>query len=214
MTAIDIPATAGALLFGPSGAAGSLEDFLDTRQLSGWITPGAAHLTRDMQDALRHQISTATDNLLNLDLVDVLMTAWRKHAALVAAARRTTAAPGSSEVVDLATHRITMTQRPYIDLLCDEVRVGRVQLELQLGFTVAGLVAVVQGGLLVAVQAGHCTIAAALLIENEQVATRSAHLDLPLAVRLGAGIPLLPGHEPAASRQGGGWRGQGDQAVA
>ena len=202
MTAIDMPATAGAILFGPSGAADCLEDFLGTREVNGWITSGGAHLTRDMQDALRHQISTATEDLLNLDLVDVLMTAWRKHAALVAAARRTTAAPGSSEVVDLATHRITVTQRPYIDLLCDEVRVGRLQLELRLDFTVAGLVAVVRAGLLVAVQAGHCTIAATLLIEGEQVATRSAHLDLPLAVRLGAGIPLLPDHEPAASRQG------------
>jgi hypothetical protein len=214
MTAIDMPATAGELLFGPSGAAGSLEDFLDTQQVSDWITSGAARLTRDMQDALRHQVSTATEDLLNLDLVDVLMMAWRKHAALVAAARRTTAAPGSSEVVDLATHHITVTQRPYIDLLCDEMRVGRVQIELQLDFTVAGLVAVVRAGLLVAVQTGHCTIAATLLIEGEQVATRSAHLDLPLAVRLGAGIALLPDHGPAASRQGGGWRGQGDQAVA
>jgi hypothetical protein len=214
MTTIDFPATADAILFGPSGAAGSLEDFLDTRRLSGWITSGAAHLTRDMQDALRHEICTATDDLLNLDLVDVLVTAWRKHAALVAAARRTTAAPGSSEVVDLATHHITMTQRPYIDLLCDDVPVGRVQLELRLDFTVAGLVAVVRAGRLEAVQAGHCTVAATLLIEGEQVATRSARLDLPLAVRLGAGIPLLPDHDPAAPRQSGSCRGQGDQAAA
>jgi hypothetical protein len=167
-----------------------------------------------MQDALRHEICTATDDLLNLDLVDVVMTGWRKHAVLAAAARRTAAAPGTSEVVDLATHHITVTQRPYIDLLCDDVRVGRVQLELRLDFTVAGLVAVVRTGCLVAVQAGHCTVAATLLIESEQVATRSGHLDLPLAVRLGAGIPLLPDHEPAASRQGGGWRGQGGQAAA
>ena len=214
MTTLDIPVTADTILFGPSGAAGSLEDFLDTRRLSGWITSGAAHLTRDVQGALRNEICTATDDLLNLDLVDVLVTGWRKHAALAAAARRTAAAPGTSEVVDLATHHITMAQRPYIDLLCDGVRVGRVQLELRLDFTVAGLVAVVRAGRLVAVQAGHCTIAATLLIEGEQVATRSARLDLPLAVRLGAGIPLLPDHDPAAPRQGGSWRGQGDQAAA
>jgi hypothetical protein len=214
MTTIDFPATAGAVLFGPSGAAGSLEDFLDTRRLSGWITSGAAHLTRDMQDALRHEICTATDGLLNLDLVDVVTTGWRKHAALAAAARRTAAAPGTSEVVDLATHHITVTQRPYIDLLCDGVRVGRVQLELRLDFTVAGLVAVVRAGRMVAVQAGHCTVAATLLIESEQAATRSAHLDLPLAVRLGAGIPLLNHHEPAPPRQGEGWRGQGDRSAA
>jgi hypothetical protein len=214
MTTLDIPVTADTILFGSSGAAGSLEDFLDTRRLSGWITSGAAHLTRDVQGALRNEICIATDDLLNLDLVDVLVTGWRKHAALAAAARRTAAAPGTSEVVDLATHHITMAQRPYIDLLCDGVRVGRVQLELRLDFTVAGLVAVVRAGRLVAVQAGHCTIAATLLIEGEQVATRSARLDLPLAVRLGAGIPLLPDHDPAAPRQGGSWRGQGDQAAA
>jgi len=214
MTTLDIPVTADAILFGPSGAAGSLEDFLDAQRLSGWITSGAAHLTRDVQDALRHEVCTATDDLLNLDLVDVLVTGWRKHAALAAAARRTAAVPGSSEVVDLATHHITMAQRPYIDLVCDGVRVGRVQLELRLDVTVAGLVAVVRAGCLVAVQAGHCIVAATLLIENEPVAARSARLDLPLAVRLGAGVPLLSDHEPAAPRQDGGRRGQGDQAAA
>jgi hypothetical protein len=214
MTTLDIPVTADTILFGPSGAAGSLEDFLDARRLSGWITSGAAHLTRDVHDALRNEICTTTDDLLNLDLVDVLVTGWRKHAALTAAARRTAAAPGSSEVVDLATHHITMTQRPYIDLVCDGVRVGRVQLELRLDVTVAGLVAVVRAGRLAAAQAGHCTVTATLLIENEQVAARSAHLDLPQAVRLGAGIPLLPDREPAAPRQGGGGRDQGYQAVA
>jgi hypothetical protein len=214
MTTLDIPVTADTILFGPSGAAGSLEDFLDARRLSGWITSGAAHLTRDVHDALRNEICTTTDDLLNLDLVDVLVTGWRKHAALTAAARRTAAAPGSSEVVDLATHHISMTQRPYIDLVCDGVRVGRVQLELRLDVTVAGLVAVVRAGRLAAAQAGHCTVTATLLIENEQVAARSAHLDLPQAVRLGAGIPLLPDREPAAPRQGGGGRDQGYQAVA
>jgi hypothetical protein len=214
MTTLDIPVTADTILFGSSGAAGSLEDFLDARRLSGWITSGAAHLTRDMQGALRNEICTATDDLLNLDLVDVLMTGWRKHAALAAAARRTAAAQGTSEVVDLATHHMTMVQRPYIDLLCDGVRVGRVQLELRLDVTVAGLVAVVRAGCLVAMQAGHCTVTATLLIESERVAARSAHLDLPLTVRLGAGIPLLPDHELAAPRQSGGWRGQGDQAAA
>jgi hypothetical protein len=37
---------------------------------------------------------------------------WQKHREVIAAARRTMAAPGSIELVDLATHQITATQRP------------------------------------------------------------------------------------------------------
>jgi len=189
----DVPVTANAVLFGSRDAAESLENSIRSQGIIGTATAATAHLSGELQDALRHQLCTAATDLLNMDLVDVLMAAWRKHAALAAAARSTAASPGTSEIVELATHHITATQRPYIDLLADGVRVGRIHLELQLQFTVAGLIAVVREGCLAAIQSGHCTITATLMVEGEQLASRSGHFDLPLIVRLGAGLPLLPG---------------------
>jgi hypothetical protein len=213
-TTIEAPLTANAVLFGSQDAVSSVQDSLRRHGLLGAITAGAAHLTTETQDALQREVSTTAADLLNLDLVDVLVTAWRKHAALTAAARRTAAAPGSSEVVELATHHVTATLRPYIDLLVDDVRVGRVQLELQLDLTIAGLVAVVRAGCLAMVQSGDCTITATLIVEQQQVATRSAHFDLPLVISIGTGIPLLLSHEADRGWQDADRPGQGNKAVA
>lgn len=193
-----IPVTANAVLFGSRDAAQSLEDSLRSKGLAGTITGAAAHLSGDMQDGLHHELCRVAADLLNVDLVDVLVAGWRKHAALVAAARRTAMSPGSSEIVAVATHHVTATQRPYVDLLADDVRVGRIRLELHLDFTVAGLVAIVRQGRLAAVQSGRCTVAVTLMVEGERVASRSARFELPVLVRLGAGLPLLAG-----IRQGG-----------
>jgi hypothetical protein len=188
-----IPVTANAVLFGSGDAAQSLEDWLRSKGLAATITGAAAHLSGDMQDGLRHELCHVAADLLDLDLVDVLVAGWRKHAALVAAARRTAMSPGSSEIVEVATHRVTATQRPYVDLLADDVRVGRIRLELQVDFTVAGLVAIVREGRLAAVRSGRCTVAVTLMVEGERVASGSARFELPVMARLGAGLPLLPG---------------------
>ena len=189
----DIPVTANAVLFGSRDAAKSLENSIRGKGLAGTLTGAAAHLSGGMQDALHHELCSVAADLLSLDLVDVLMAAWRKHAALAAAARRTAASPGTSEIVELATHHVSATQRPYFDLLADDVRVGRIHLELQLDFTVAGLIAIVREGCLAAIQSGRCTVTAALMVEGERIASRSAHFDLPMIVKLGTGLPLLPG---------------------
>jgi hypothetical protein len=67
-----------------------------------------------------------------------------KHAALAAAAERTAANPGSSEVVDLASHRITSVHRPSIELLVNNVRVAAVNFELQIELVVKALVVTVR----------------------------------------------------------------------
>ena len=63
--------------------------------------------------------------------------------------------------------------------------------ELAVKFVVKGLVAAVQHGRLVAVHSGDCDVTATVAAEGRQLAKREAHLQLPLLVRLGGGIPLL-----------------------
>jgi len=62
---------------------------------------------------------------------DLAVAGWRRHAALTAAADRTRVNPGSWEVVDLATHRITSVHRPYVELLLNDVHVATVRFELR-----------------------------------------------------------------------------------
>jgi hypothetical protein len=84
---------------------------------------GIRSLSTSALQAVNHQIATVTNGLLHLDLENLLMSGWHKYTELTKAAKRTLAAPGSEEVVFLATHRIVSTHRPSVDLLVDGAKV-------------------------------------------------------------------------------------------
>ena len=97
---------------------------------------------------------------------------WQKHREVIAAARRTVAAPGSIELVDLATHQITATQRPAVNLLVDNRQTATVELGLSVVFTISALIAGIRGGRLVAVHSGRCNVTATLAVRDTKVISR------------------------------------------
>jgi hypothetical protein len=170
------------------------------------LSPGA---TRDLNRALENVPATlraaavretigAANGLLDVGLIDFLVSGWRKHREVIAAARRTVAVPGSIELVDLATHQITATQRPAVNLLVDNNRVATVELGLSVVFDISALVAGIRGGRLVAVHSGRCDVTATLAIQDTEVISRRVHLQLPGIIPLGRGIGLLADHGPEA----------------
>ena len=62
--------------------------------------------------------------------------------------------------VDLATHRVTQSYRPHIDVLLNGRRLHRFELELSLIFDVHALVGVVRDGTLIELGTGSCDLAA------------------------------------------------------
>ena len=113
------------------------------------LPPGASEdLDRALQNipatlrkaAVRETTGAAKD-LLNADPIGFLVSGWQKHREVIAAARRTVAAPGIIELVDLATHQITVTQRPAVNLLVDNRQTATVELGLTVVFTISALVA-------------------------------------------------------------------------
>lgn len=103
-------------------------------------------LSQTGRDAAGSQIASLAHDLLDHDLGGLAVAGWRRHAALTEAADRTKASPGSSEVVGLATHRITSVHRPYIELLLNDVHIAKVRFGLQVEFLVRALVATVRDG--------------------------------------------------------------------
>jgi hypothetical protein len=163
------------------------------------LSPGA---TRDLNRALENipatlrkaavrETTSAANGLLDVNPIGFLVSGWQKHREVIAAARRTVAAPGSIELVDLATHQITATQRPAVNLLVDNQRVATVELGLSVVFDISALVAGIRGGRLVAVHSGRCDVTATLAIQDTKVISRQVHLALPGIIPLGQGIRLL-----------------------
>ena len=161
----------------------------------GGVLPSLAAALGPLKTAARNaidrEVASSVASLLDFDLIDLLAAGWRKHAALVAAAKRTIADPAAEEIVDLATHRITSIQRPTVDVFVDDVRVGTVHLELSLEGVLKGVVATVRRGRLVNVHFGIWEATASLSAEGVELARREGHLDNGLMTGLGDGIPLV-----------------------
>jgi hypothetical protein len=168
------------------------------------------------REAAGNQVAVVANGLLDLDLGDLVLAGWRKQGQLAAAAERTAANPGSSEVVELATHRVSSAHHPFVELLANDVRVATVTFDLAIEFVIKALVVTVRDGHVVSLHTGACDVAATLAAEGIQLASRRAHFELPLVVRwplllrlggdadplpYGAKSPPASSPEPSPSRR-------------
>jgi hypothetical protein len=166
------------------------------------LSPGTAgdlgraleNVPATLREAAVRETNNAAKGLLDVGLTDFLVSGWRKHREVIAAARRSMTAPGSIELVNLVNHKITATQRPAVNLLVDNNRVATLELGLSVVFDVSALVAGIREGRLVAVHSGRCDVTATLAIQDADVISRQVHLELPGIIPLGHGIRLLADH--------------------
>jgi len=152
---------------------------------------GLRRLSAAALHTVDNEIGAVASGLLELDLGDVLLAGWRKYSALTDAARRTLAAPGSEEVLELATHRITSVYLPHVDLFVDDQKIATIEFDLTMVFDVTGLAAVVKAGDLIALQGGECMLTATLSLEKARLAQHHENLDLARKVRLSPPISLI-----------------------
>lgn len=154
-------------------------------------------LLRDASPALvastRGEVGNATNAILSIDAFDAIAVGWRKHRLLTEAAERTAKAPGSREVVELASHRITANYEPRVDVYVDGVKAGQIDLTLELSANAIGVCAVVTAGRLVALRSGHIDLAANLRGQGIELAKGERRIDIGAEVSLGNGISLTRG---------------------
>jgi hypothetical protein len=151
-----------------------------------------AHLPETTRQAAAQEAATTMAALLKVDLAGVLVRGWSEHRDIVSAARRTLAAPGSTELVSMSSHEVTLDQRPSVNVLVDGHQVATVQFGLCVLFEINALLLVISGGRLAALRSGRCDITATLAVQGTDLFVRHAHLELPGVLRLRRGFRLLP----------------------
>lgn len=191
--AVTLPLTARAALFPDDepGESGELSSSLGATGLARAALARVGRIPAAALGAVEGEVGAVAGDLLDLDLGDVLVLGWRRYAALTAAARRTLAAPGTEEVVVMASHRVSSSYTPSVDVLVDEVKVNTFEFALTLQFEIRGLSAVVRGGDLVALRGGDCRLSARLTLEGAQLARKEHPVDLRLLVPLARPIALV-----------------------
>jgi hypothetical protein len=193
------PFTVSTFLFGEDqDTEQALAQALHEHGVLGFMGTTLEHISEDGREAASNQVAAVAHGLLDLDLGDLVIAGWRKQGQLAAAAERTAANPGTSELVELATHRVSSVHHPYVELLINDRRVTTVNFELDLQIEVKALVATERDGHLVRLHSGDCDLSATLTAEGVRLASRRRQFDLPLAVRwplllhLGGGTDPLP----------------------
>jgi diguanylate cyclase (GGDEF)-like protein len=194
------PHTALSLLFGDDAPGLAIHRLWDGETGAG-VKSALVEVAPILQKAAKVEITARAVELLQFDLIGMLVTGWRKYEDLVAAALRTVASPGSTELVQVAQHRVTATVCPYVDILVGEADAATVHFELSVVFDVSLLATSISSGRIVALHSGNCDISATLLAEGTEVASGREHVDLPVVVSLGQGIPLLSAHAAEEARR-------------
>jgi hypothetical protein len=193
------PFTVSAFLFGENQETEqALAQALHEQKVLGSMGTALELVSQAGRKAASDQVAVVAHGLLDLDLGDLVIAGWRKQGQLAAAAERTAANPGSSEVVELATHRVSSAHHPFVELLVNDAHVATVTFDLEIEFVVKALVVTVRDGHVVSLHTGACDVAATLAAEGVQLASRRAHFEVPLVVRwplllrLGGGGDPLP----------------------
>jgi Protein of unknown function (DUF2510) len=182
-------ATAGDLLFGgqsldaADALVGSLRE-QDTLNAVVARFPG-------IQSLAEREVAREANGLLSLDLFDLLIDGWKKYDALIEVARRTRDKPGTEEKVELATHQIKFSQPSSVEVFVNGKSAGTLEVELSVAFKIAVLRGVVSEARLTAIETGTCTVTGAFAVDSNELAKRQRGFDLPGAVRMRGGVPLL-----------------------
>ena len=187
--------TALDLLFGPGAATDAAATLVGEISSAGGrqdLDRALAHLPETVRKAAVQEAGTTMAALLEVDLIGVLVRGWREHRDIVSAARRTLATPGSTELVSMSAHEITLDQQPSVSVLVDGEQVASLQLGLSIVFDVNALLLGISGGRLVAVRSGRCEITAILAVQGTDLLVKHARLELPGVISLRRGIRLLP----------------------
>ena len=178
------PFTVSAFLFGEDqDTEQALTQALHEHGVLGSMDTTLELVSEAGREAAADQVAVVAHGLLDLDLGELVVAGWRKQGQLAAAAERTAANPGSSEVVELATHRISSGHHPSVELLVNDVHVATVTFDLEVEFVIKALVVTVRDGHVVSLHTGACDVTATLAAEGIQLASRRGHFELPLVVR-------------------------------
>ena len=193
MSATGYPQALSALALFTDSGRGSPEvpgQPLLSAQVAGNL-PALDRLPQITRDAAVREVRAAVTGLLDVNLIGVLVSAWRTHEDLTSAARRTLAVPGTTELVPLAEHQITSVMHPWVTVFVDGYQVATIHLDVSFLFDVQAVLAGIRDGQLVALHSGHCDVTATLAIEKTDVASRRVSFTLPGVIPLNPGIRLL-----------------------
>jgi hypothetical protein len=188
--------TTGSILFEEEDAGDAVRTALHDWGGLQTVTDGLAAIPAGLRGAALERLGGVVAEALDLDVTSVLKLGWQRYSSLTDAARRSLDTPGTEEVVELATHRITSSHEPHVEIIFDDVPIATIALRIDLKLDLHAVQALIAGGRLVVLRSGRVDLQADLSCEGVPVRSATRSVDLNLVTDLGAGIALVHPSEP------------------
>ena len=172
----------------PQDPIDSIADSLDFRALKDNLLEKAS----DLKWAVAwEEIYSRIPDLLDIPLSEILVGAWVKYNLLHQYTDSSKYPPEEIILVPFVEQKLKSKHQPYLELLVNESKVGKLVLDIEIKLELKGVVLVVQDAKIKEIKAGNCRgkgairYAGMLLLEKDIVS-----FELPGHVSLGDGVPI------------------------
>ncbi|MGA1476313.1 MAG: hypothetical protein ACO4AI_14370, partial [Prochlorothrix sp.] len=123
---------------------------------------------------------------------DLLAFAWSKSVELSEYYKEIQADPGESFAVPLVNHEVVSEQAPSIELKLKEQAIGNLEININAGIVVDGVLLQVENGKITGLKIGNAIASGSIEILGQTlVEAPEVELELPGVISLGEGIPLF-----------------------
>jgi len=140
---------------------------------------------------VRDAVAAKSEDLLNLNVIDVLVETWKKYMEIKKYADPKKYPPEEEILAPLAAHTVKSEHHPYIEILLKEREVGRVVFDLDFSLVLEGFVLKIRDGRIMEILTGSGKGEGELsLVKLSLWKQDSKPVRLPGQLSLGKGIPL------------------------
>ena len=137
------------------------------------------------------EVSDAAGRLLDMNIEDILIAAWKKHEEIKRYCDRKKYPSEETILCPLGRHKVKSVHHPYIEIYVNEESIGRMVFDLVLRFDLEGIILKIRDAKIMEIMAGKCKGSGSLKYgEVVLLKKESQKIPIPGNISLGSGIPI------------------------
>ena len=147
--------------------------------------------TKGPGTALAERALAQLDTLLDVDLSSILAGAWNRARDIREYGERSRKDPEKDFLLSLSEHSVRSTHKPYVDIVVNGVRDGRITFHVDVGLTLKGFQLLIRDGRILAVTTGPCQASGKVSLDGfVLLEEKSRSVPLPGRIDLGDGLVI------------------------
>jgi len=137
------------------------------------------------------EVKAEIETLLDIAIPEVLAGAWNSAGMLVQYLNKEKYPVDETVIVPLVEHTIESSHHPYIEVLIDDMPMGKVHLDIEIEMNLEGFNVKLQNGRIKAIATGLCKAKGSIAIQGVTIAEEEMKpISLPGVIRLQEGIEI------------------------